>query len=480
MSDRATPLPDPPADASSAAPELVPDHQNCIVEPALAEKSRVNDGYATADRPGGPVNIVDMTTPIPKGSNMTSTTDHGHPRALRPKAKSTGSKVLRTQKQHRSTNPKPETPPAPTPKPTQRETVKLASGERRSVQIEATNDKEWNDLAALAEGGAALSLDQKDITHRTIAAIAAVRVAHEADWKPYCESRGMKWRKEAKSPFQCPVMWALNRMTKATGEKHTSKASMVAGCLDEYWEIARPKGMKPDDIVAWLGKSGGYTTVYRDRLERLREPKDKIAERYGRYLSLPPLEQRAIPEWLSGFDGEIVVSAHLDRAAGKLEYRSVWQPEGSSFWYSRVDQFIAARPDYGAAVEPIRAPKAMPTADRGDAETKAGPGAAPKNDGTTVPSAEAAIHGMEVVADDEADSPHPGAAPETEAAAMEPSDETDDKPRDPGIRATLDSIQSNLDASMADLAAKRRREDETEKDDPAIPVERAAPASGEA
>jgi hypothetical protein len=252
-------------------------------------------------------------------------------------------KVLRSQKQ-----------PAPEPKPTQTETVTLASGEHRSVIIGATNDKEWNDLVALAEGATAISLDQKDITHRAIGAIAALRVANEDDWKRYCERRGMKWRKEAKSAFQSAVMWVLNRLKTATGENHTSKASMIAGCLDEYWEIQRPLGMKPNEIAAWLGKMGGYTAVYRDRLDRLREPKDKIAERYGRYLALQPLEQRDIPDWLDGFDGEVVVSAHINRRSGKLEYRSVWRPEGGSFWYSRLDRFIAARPDYGKAVEPVR------------------------------------------------------------------------------------------------------------------------------
>jgi hypothetical protein len=51
-------------------------------------------------------------------------------------------------------------------------------GNRAGAKIEATNDKEWNELVILAEGGTALSLDQKDMTHRTIAAIAALRVAH--------------------------------------------------------------------------------------------------------------------------------------------------------------------------------------------------------------------------------------------------------------------------------------------------------------
>ena len=96
--------------------------------------------------------------------------------------------------------------------------------------------------------------------------------------------------------------------------------------------------MKPDDIPAWLDKSGGYTQVYRDRLDRLRGPKDKIADRYLRYLALPPLEQRDIPEWLSGFEGEIVISANINRATGRLEYRSVWQRKGSQFSNCRLGQ----------------------------------------------------------------------------------------------------------------------------------------------
>jgi len=336
------------------------------------------------------------------------------------KAKARKPKVLRSQKQSASPTP---TPPAP--KPMQTETVTLASGEQRSVSIEATNDKEWNDLATLAEGATALSLDHKDITHRTIAAIAALRVAHEEDWKSYCESKGMKWRKEAKSPFQCPVMWVLNRMKTATGENHTSKGSMIAGCLDEYWEIHRSTGVKPADIAGWLDKMGGYTAVYRERLDRLRDPKDKIAERYGRYLALPALEQRDIPDWLAGFDGEVVVSAHINRHSGKLEYRSVWQPEGSQFWYSRLDQFIAARPDYGKAAEPVRAANASKHVQDGDAwhETDA-------PDKTTAPA--------EVAPAGEADGPEP---------------RHDDNPPlvETDLRARLDPVEAVIDASIGDV-----------------------------
>jgi hypothetical protein len=320
-----------------------------------------------------------------QGREMPTRTQTGQPR---------GRKVLRLQKQPGPEKRKSQTPPAPTPKPTQTEMVALASGEQRSVTIEATNDKEWNDLAALVEGATAISLDQRDITHRTIAAIAALRTSHEDDWKPYCESRGLKWRKEAKSPFQCAVMWVLNRMKAATGENHTSKASMIAGCLDEYWEIQRPLGMLPVEIAGWLDKMGGYTAVYRDRLDRLRAPKDKIAERYDRYLTLPPVEQRDIPDWLDGFDGEVVVSAHINRSTGKIEYRSVWKPEGSSFWYNRLAQFIAARPDYGKAVEPIRPASADTHAQDGDAWQEAHLGA-----DTTAPANSAPA--------DDADEPEP-------------------------------------------------------------------------
>src|SRR4051794_13966209 len=111
-----------------------------------------------------------------------------------------------------------------------------------------------------------------------------------------------------------------------------------------FWNIVpvtlSSNGMNPDAIARWLDDRGGYTKVYRDRLDRLRDPQKKIAKKYHRYLLLPPQEQRDIPEWLAGFDGEVVISARISRVSRKLEYRSVWQPEGSSFWYSRVDQFI--------------------------------------------------------------------------------------------------------------------------------------------
>ena len=123
-------------------------------------------------------------------------------------------------------------------------------------------------------------MDQKDLTHRTIGAIAALRVANEKHWKGYCLDKGVKWRKEVKSPFQPVVIWVLKRSKMKTGENQTSKASMIAGCLDEFWEIKRPQGMNPGDIAAWLDASGGYTAVYRDRLDRLRAPKDKAEMRY--------------------------------------------------------------------------------------------------------------------------------------------------------------------------------------------------------
>jgi len=353
---------------------------------------------------------------------MTSSNDHAPPRPPKTKRRAADPELLRSQKQPGPQKAKSQTPPAPTPKPTQNNVVRLASGETRYVKIEATNDKEWNDLAALTEGATVLSLDHKDITHRTIAAIAALRMAHEDDWKPYCESRGLKWRKEAKSPFQCAVMWVLNRIKTATGE-NTSKASMIAGCLDEYWEIHRPAGFTPAEIAGWLDKMGGYTAVYRERLDRLRDPKDKIAERYGRYLALPPLEQRDIPEWLSGFAGEVVLSAHIDRNTGKLEYRSVWQPNGSVFWYGRLDQFIAARPDYGKAVEPVRA-EVEPAFDSGAGDVDAEPHATREHE--------------------------------------EPRGASDDQPLDPETVASLAELSAGCEAIRADLAASGQKEAETD------------------
>jgi hypothetical protein len=119
---------------------------------------------------------------------------------------------------------------------------------------------------------------------------------------------------------------------------------MIAGCLDEYWETKRPQGMKPDDIAAWLDEKGGYTVVYRDRRDRLHAPKDKAEVRYNRYLKMKPLEERQIPDCCSGVDGEVLISASIDRATGLLRTRSVWQPKGKSFWYSHVEKFVAARP----------------------------------------------------------------------------------------------------------------------------------------
>jgi hypothetical protein len=338
--------------------------------------------------------------------------------------KQTGREVLRSQKRS------PEKAPLP-PKQTQIETLTLASGETRSVAIEMTNDKEWNDLAALTEGGTALSLDQKDFTHRTIAAIAALRVKHEGHWKQYCEDRSLKWRKEAKSEFQCVVMWVLNRMKTATDENHTSKASMIAGCLDEYWEIQRSEGMKPDEMVAWLNKMGGYTKVYRERLDRLREPNNNKAERYHRYLKLPPLEERDIPEWLDGFDGEVVLSVQIDRHARRMKCRSVWQPKGSSFWYGNaLGQFIAARPEYGEAVEPAR-----PAA----AETPVDSAGEREDTGTN--------------ATDEANENRPTDIDPVPVGNSDGFASAGEEPLISETSATSGSIETNFDANQADLTS---------------------------
>jgi hypothetical protein len=253
-------------------------------------------------------------------------------------------KVLHPQNQ---THPAKEIPAVP-PQPIREETLALASGEKRTVKVETTEDKEWDKVIALTAGATSLCLDQKALTHQTIAAIAALRIANEKHWKGYCLDKGLKWRKEIKSHFQPVVMWVLKKTKTATGENHTSKASMIAGCLDEFWDIKRPQGMRPDEVAAWLDAAGGYTAVYRNRLDRLRandEAKDRAEVRYNRYLMMMPLDEQKLPEYLGSIDGEVLISASIDRAAGILMTRSVWQPKGNSFWYSHVDKLVAARPD---------------------------------------------------------------------------------------------------------------------------------------
>jgi len=191
----------------------------------------------------------------------------------------------------------------------------------------------------------------------------------------------MKWAKEVKSPFQPPVMWVLSVMKKETGVNHTSKASMIAGCLDDIWEYEmagidgetgeRIAPLTPDKIAEWLSAHGSYTTIYKRRRDRSKRPADKQEARYSRFLNLPPLEQRDIPEWASGFHGEVLIAAHIDHSTGKLEYRSVWRPDGGGFWHSKLDQFIAARPDYGKAVEPVRVQPAEPMFDHDNSDANA-------------------------------------------------------------------------------------------------------------
>jgi hypothetical protein len=161
-----------------------------------------------------------------------------------------GRGVLRSQKQARSKKAKSQTMPAPTPRPTTQATVTLASGERWTTEIEATNDKEWNDLAALAEGGGDLSLDQKDITHQTIAAIVALRHAHDGDeWKPYCLRRGMKWPKEVKSPFR--VQSQNGKPTPRVGPDHLLRDNLE-GSVGSRDSKGRCRGAARDTIEAGL------------------------------------------------------------------------------------------------------------------------------------------------------------------------------------------------------------------------------------
>ena len=221
--------------------------------------------------------------------------------------------------------------------PAQSEIIALASGERRQVTIEKTTDKEWDSLVLLIEGATSLLLDQKDLTHLTIAAIADLRAAHNDDWQAYCENRGIKWHKQIKSPFQPLVMWILKQAKERTGENHTSKASMIVGCLDEYWEIERPNGMTPGGIPEWLESKGGYSKVYRDRLERFKEPTDKKAERYSRCLSLPLREEHEIPECAGDLDGEVLLLAHIDRKNNTIEYISAGKPKETCHC---LDQFL--------------------------------------------------------------------------------------------------------------------------------------------
>jgi hypothetical protein len=394
-----------------------------------------------------------------------------------------GRGVLRSQKQTRSTKAKSQTMPAPTQRPTTQATVTLASGEKRTVEIEATNDKEWNELAALAEGGGDLSLDWRNVTHRTIAAIVALRIAHDGDeWKPYCVGRGMKWPKEVKSSFQPPVMWVLNRAKAKTGENHTSKASMIAGCIDDIWEyeMAGINGetsepidrLKPDDITAWLDTHGGYTTIYKRRRDRNKEPADKQEARYRKFLNLPPLEQRDIPDWLEGFAGDVVIAAHIDPATGKVDYRSAWQPESSAFWHGKLNQFIAARPDYAKAVKPVLAPRAEPMFDCSDGEAEAQESVQDASDRAAESAAmEAAAEIMaEPVAYIEAD-PRTKPVSDVAAAIADASDNNNAEPLDPDIHAIG---HSDLDATIADSAEKQQNE--TESTDSQVQVETEAPS----
>ena len=142
-------------------------------------------------------------------------------------AERAGGKLLRTQKQPRLTELKSETAPGAKLTPRTQETITLASGERRTVEIEGTDDNEWNALVALAETATTLSLDQKDITHRTIAAIAALRIAHEDDWKSYCQRRGMKWPKEGQKPVP-----AYRRLGAKSGQGANRREPWLEGQHD--------------------------------------------------------------------------------------------------------------------------------------------------------------------------------------------------------------------------------------------------------
>jgi hypothetical protein len=228
--------------------------------------------------------------------------------------------------------------------------------------------------------------------------------------------------------------------------------------------------LTPDNIAAWLDTHGGYTTIYARRLGRNKEPADKREARYRRFLNLPPLEQRDIPDWLDGFDGDVVIAAHIDPATGKIDYRSVWQPEGSAFWQSRLDQFIAARPDYGKAVEPVRALRAEPMFNHDDGEAKAELSEQRASDRVAMESA--AEITVEQVAEAEADRPQTEPQSKPEPAVTEASD-NGTQPLAPEARATFGS--TDLDADLGD---GQEDEADAQSSDPPVHVGSAAPALG--
>jgi hypothetical protein len=345
-----------------------------------------------------------------------------------------------------------QTPPTPTQKSMQRETIALASGETRSFTVEATSDREWINLVVLAEGATALSLEQKDLTHRTIAAIAALRIAQEHDWRAYCENRGMRWCKEMKSPFRPVVIWVLNQAKAKTGEVQGSKASMIAGTLDEYWEIERPNGMTPDGILAWLDGAGGYSTLYRKRLKRLKETKDKIAKRYGCHPKIPLREQHALPEWLKGYTGDVLIWAYSDETTNRLKYRAVCRPEDATFRHSQLDQFVSARSEYGAPAEHPRAPRAESRLDLDTNKAQSEQGAQGNKDDAAQPSAdtqmEVAEAKVEVAGGFQAQPPKP------EPEVIEVGEDNDNDARSFDPRHCAPFNHSDLDDSIAALAGR--------------------------
>jgi hypothetical protein len=175
-----------------------------------------------------------------------------------------------------------------------------------------------------------------------------------------------------------------------------------------------------------------------------------------------------------------VIAAHIDPATGKIDYRSVWQPKGSAFWENRLDEFIAARPDYGKAAEPVREPRAEPMFHRNDGGGEAELEEQHASDRVGNPSAMAEPQAadeiaVEQVAEAEVDGPEePQSKPEP--AITEANDNTHTQPLDPEALVTVG--HPDLEASIADGDKQQRDKAEARTDDPTVQVEGEAATSG--
>ena len=105
----------------------------------------------------------------------------------------------------------------------------------------------WANLVALAEGAAGLSLDQR------FSPIAQSRPSQRCALPMSRTGRTTAKTAASSGPRKPRVHFSLSSCEYSIRPR-------ISGCLDEYWEVQRPNGIKPDEIPTWLNEHGEVDT----------------------------------------------------------------------------------------------------------------------------------------------------------------------------------------------------------------------------